>query len=100
MRTRTVIGLVVVLTAVGCIGVTKPQQDPRLDHWGVKDMSPAAALKVDDPACESTSLVSTGRPQPSDPETLAIRWTGFANFELAYKGQVILLDAYFDRSAI
>jgi L-ascorbate metabolism protein UlaG (beta-lactamase superfamily) len=29
-----------------------------------------------------------------------VRWTGFSNFELAYKGQVILLDAYFDRGSL
>ena len=101
MRKKTIAGLAAVAVAVGCtVGVTKPQQDPRLNHWGVKDMSVAAALKVDDPACESTTLVSTGGPRPRDPETLSIRWTGFANFELAYKGQVILLDAYFDRGSM
>jgi L-ascorbate metabolism protein UlaG (beta-lactamase superfamily) len=98
MKKRTLAALAAVVFAVGCgVAVTKPQQDPRLDHWGVKDMSPAAALRVDDLACENAMLVSTGGPRPRDPETLAIRWTGFANFELAYKGQVILLDAYFDR---
>jgi L-ascorbate metabolism protein UlaG (beta-lactamase superfamily) len=53
-----------------------------------------------DPGCESPTLVSTGGPFPSNPQTLAIRWTGFSNFELAYKGQVLLLDAYFDRGRI
>jgi L-ascorbate metabolism protein UlaG (beta-lactamase superfamily) len=31
---------------------------------------------------------------------LAVRWTGFSNFELVYKGQIILLDAYFDRGSL
>ena len=26
-----------------------------------------------------------------------MRWTGFSNFELAYEGKILLLDAYFDR---
>src|SRR5882724_11190388 len=47
--------------------------------------------------CEAPILVSTGGPPPRNPLALAIRWTGYSNFELVYKGQVILLDAYFDR---
>ena len=53
-----------------------------------------------DPGCENATLVSTGGQFPRNPQTLAIRWTGFSNFELAYKGQIILLDAYFDRGSI
>src|SRR2546425_949103 len=53
-----------------------------------------------DPACQDRTLVSTGGQFPRNPQTLAVRWTGFSNFELAYKGQVILLDAYFDRGSI
>ena len=53
-----------------------------------------------DPGCETRTLVSTGGGFPRDPQTLAVRWTGFSNFELAYKGQIILLDAYFDRGSI
>ncbi len=55
---------------------------------------------TDDPACVATTLVSTGGLAPRSSSTLAIRWTGFSNFELAYKGSVLLLDAYFDRGAI
>jgi L-ascorbate metabolism protein UlaG (beta-lactamase superfamily) len=46
------------------------------------------------------SLVATGGAAPKDPRTLAIRWTGYSNFELAYNGQVMLLDAYFDRGSL
>lgn len=52
-----------------------------------------------DPGCEGATLVATGGQFPKNPQTLAVRWTGFSNFELAYKGQVILLDAYFDRGS-
>ena len=52
-----------------------------------------------DPACQSEQLVSTGGPAPKDRHTLAIRWTGYGNFELVYNGQVMLLDAYFDRGS-
>ena len=50
-----------------------------------------------DPGCSSRELVSTGGAFPRDPQTLAVRWTGYANFELVYNGQIILLDTYFDR---
>jgi L-ascorbate metabolism protein UlaG (beta-lactamase superfamily) len=62
----------------------------------------AAPLRAQsgDPGCENSTMVSTGGPFPRNPQTLAIRWTGFSNFELVYKGQIILLDAYFDRGAI
>jgi L-ascorbate metabolism protein UlaG (beta-lactamase superfamily) len=53
-----------------------------------------------DPGCENATLVATGGQFPRSPPVLAVRWTGFSNFELAYKGQVILLDAYFDRGSI
>ena len=50
-----------------------------------------------DPACFNDRLTSTGGPAPQNPHTLVVRWTGFSNFELAYEGKIILLDAYFDR---
>ncbi len=57
-------------------------------------------FEIADPACQSTRLVSTGGQAPQDRRTLAVRWTGFSNFELAYNGQVVLLDAYFDRGSV
>jgi len=57
-------------------------------------------LDLIDPACQSAQLVSTGGPFPKDPHVLAIRWTGYSNFELAYNGQIVLLDAYFDRGTM
>lgn len=53
-----------------------------------------------DAGCEAATLVSTGGVFPKDPRTLAIRWTGYSNFELVYKGQIVLLDAYFDRGSM
>jgi L-ascorbate metabolism protein UlaG (beta-lactamase superfamily) len=52
-----------------------------------------------DAGCEVSRLVSTGGPAPRNPHMLAIRWTGYSNFELAYNGQILLLDAYFDRGS-
>ena len=59
--------------------------DPRMDVLGR------------DPGCVAPMLVSAGGPAPKDPQTLAIRWIGYSNFELAYNGQIFLLDAYYDR---
>ncbi|MGA7809427.1 MBL fold metallo-hydrolase [Bradyrhizobium sp.] len=57
----------------------------------------ATAAAPRDPACFDTKLASTGGPAPRDPTTLAVRWIGVSNFELSYKGKIILLDAFFDR---
>lgn len=83
-------GLVVALVCTGAVGVAQPAAqgvpDPRVVSQGV------------DPACLSRTLVATGGAAPKSPRTLAVRWVGHSNFELAYNGQVILLDAYYDRS--
>jgi len=69
--------------------MTGPVADPRFAREAIATAS--------DPGCEAPTLVSTGGAFPKDAKTLAIRWSGFSNFELVYKGQIILLDAYFDR---
>ena len=101
MSKRSVCAVIAAGVVVGCgVAATRPLPDPRLDRWGVKDMDPAIAMQAPDAACESTTLVSTGGAFPKNPQTLAIRWTGFSNFELVYNGQIILLDAYFDRGSV
>jgi L-ascorbate metabolism protein UlaG (beta-lactamase superfamily) len=72
-----------------------------LAFHGAEGQAPLPSPRFDtaDPACQSGRLVSTGGRFPKDRYTLAIRWTGYGNFELAYNGQVILLDAYFDRGS-
>ena len=62
-------------------------------------VDPSRLFVTNDPACHTATLVSTGGPAPRNPRTLAIRWAGEANYELAYNGQVILLDAYYDRGS-
>jgi len=66
-------------------------------------LSPSAAfadksfvVSPDVPACRSLEPALTGGPMPPE-GVLAIRWLGTTNFELAYNGQVVLLDAYYDR---
>jgi L-ascorbate metabolism protein UlaG (beta-lactamase superfamily) len=57
----------------------------------------AKAAMQQDPACQSLTPVSAGGPAPKDPETVVVRWLGWTNYEVAYRGDVFLLDAYYDR---
>ncbi|MBI1875604.1 MAG: MBL fold metallo-hydrolase [Acidobacteria bacterium] len=50
-----------------------------------------------EPACQSLTPAAAGGPMPKDPNVIVLRWTGGANYELAYRDNVILLDAYYDR---
>jgi L-ascorbate metabolism protein UlaG (beta-lactamase superfamily) len=90
----------VVFAALACCSLgaafAQPFTDPRSEKSEAFALSAFTALPRD-PACYSDRLTSTGGPGPQNPHTLAVRWTGFSNFELAYKGKIILLDAYFDR---
>jgi L-ascorbate metabolism protein UlaG (beta-lactamase superfamily) len=53
-------------------------------------------VSPDVPACRSRTPAAIGGPMPPE-GILAIRWLGTTNFELAYRGAVVLLDAYYDR---
>src|ERR1700730_1740602 len=75
--------------------LSRPFFDPRADKRD--DADAAFAAEPRDPACYAAKLVSTGGLAPRHPHTLAVRWVGYSNFELAYNGKIILLDAYFDR---
>src|SRR5690349_17386550 len=87
LKTRTAAAVLAVTVLGACMQA--PIVDPRA----------LAAAEAADPGCSARSLVSSGGPFPRDAATLAIRWTGFTNFELAFDGQVILLDTYFDRGS-
>jgi L-ascorbate metabolism protein UlaG (beta-lactamase superfamily) len=93
--------LLACLTIGGLAGpaLGQPYFDPRSENNAAAHIRRAFAQAPRDAACFEPKLVSTGGAAPHDPHTLAVRWTGFSNFELAYKGKIILLDAYFDRGA-
>jgi len=74
-----------------------PFADPRADKIPALEQVGAFTSEPHDPACSDAKLVSTGGGAPRDRHTLAVRWTGFANYELVYNGKIILLDAFFDR---
>ncbi len=53
---------------------------------------------VESKAAACTSLVPAAIGGPMPPESIAtLRWFGTTNFELAHRGQVILLDTFYDR---
>jgi L-ascorbate metabolism protein UlaG (beta-lactamase superfamily) len=72
--------------------------DPRAETNDAIDQ--AAATEPRDPACHDRILASTGGAMPRHPHTLAVRWTGYGNFELVYGGHILLLDAYYDRGSL
>lgn len=74
-----------------------PFSDPRSDL--IAGIDQAGANESRDPACRAATLVSAGGAFPRNPKTLAVRWAGFANYELVYNGKIILLDAYYDRGS-
>ena len=57
----------------------------------------AKAAMQQDPACQSLTPVSAGGPVPKDPETVVVRWLAWTNYEVVYRSNVFLLDAYYDR---
>jgi len=78
----------------------RPFEDPRGALIATIDADTAFQAEPRDAACHAPVLASTGGAMPKSPRTLAVRWTGYANFELAYNGQIMLLDAYFDRGSL
>jgi L-ascorbate metabolism protein UlaG (beta-lactamase superfamily) len=76
----------------------RPFIDPRA---GTNDaIDQAAASEPRDPACHDRTLAAAGGAMPRNPHTLAVRWTGYGNFELVHGGHILLLDAYYDRGSL
>lgn len=47
-------------------------------------------------ACDGLVPTAVGGPKPPE-QVVVLRWLGTANYELAYRNTVVLLDAYYDR---
>lgn len=47
-------------------------------------------------ACRTLQPASTGGPLPVNPDVLVLRSLGRANYEVAYRGRVLLFDTYYD----
>src|SRR5215471_3052508 len=52
-----------------------------------------------EPACQTLMPSAAGGPPPSNPDVLVLRFLGVSNYELAYRDNVILLDAGIDKLA-
>lgn len=50
-----------------------------------------------EPACQTLTPTSAGGPKPRESSTLVVRWLGASNHEFAYRNQVVLMNAYYDR---
>ena len=50
----------------------------------------------EEPACRTLQPASAGGPLPKDPNVLVLRYFSYGNYEVAYRGKVLLLDAYYD----
>ena len=47
-------------------------------------------------ACHTLVPASVGGPAPHDASTMVIRYLGTSNYEIDYRGKVLLLDAFYD----
>jgi L-ascorbate metabolism protein UlaG (beta-lactamase superfamily) len=88
----------VALAVLASTASGRPFSDPRGEHD--EAIENAAAGEPRDQACHARTLVATGGAAPRGASTLAVRWAGQTNYELAWNGRVILLDAWYDRGSI
>jgi len=100
VRTKALLITSIAIAALIPSAQARPFEDPRADRIAAIDADTAFQAEPRDAACHAPVLASTGGAMPKNPRTLAVRWTGYANFELVYNGQIVLLDAYFDRGSL
>jgi L-ascorbate metabolism protein UlaG (beta-lactamase superfamily) len=67
---------------------------PALEAQGTNGAALAA-----DPACQTLTPASAGGTLPRGRSVVVLRWLGIANYELSYRGNVLLLDAAWSRVA-
>ncbi len=71
----------------------------RLAHatrWLAHRATQAQTL-TQEPACQALTPAAAGGPTPKAQDVVVVRWLGTTNYELTYRGNVFLLDAYYDR---
>ncbi len=56
----------------------------------------ASAQFDQEPACQTLQPASTGGPLPKSSDVLVLRYFSYGNYEVSYRGKVLLLDAFFD----
>jgi len=74
------------LMALPAVATARPFNDPRSEQ--TEAIEQAKAIVPRDPACHTLTMAAAGGPLPRDPDTLVVRWIGFSNFELVYKGHI------------
>jgi L-ascorbate metabolism protein UlaG (beta-lactamase superfamily) len=52
-----------------------------------------------EPACQTLTPAASGGPLPQNPDVVVFRFLGVSNYEMAYRDQVVLLDAAIDELA-
>jgi L-ascorbate metabolism protein UlaG (beta-lactamase superfamily) len=52
-----------------------------------------------EPACQTPTPAAAGGPLPQNPDVIVLRFLGVSNYEMAYRDQVVLLDAAIDELA-
>jgi len=62
----------------------------------VPSVASATIAAFDDVACSTLVPASTGGPRPVNKRLMVIRWLGWATYEIAYGGKIILMDAFID----
>lgn len=49
-----------------------------------------------EPACQTMKPASAGGAMPKDSNLMVLRYLSYSNYEIAYRGRILLLDAYYD----
>jgi hypothetical protein len=72
-----------------------------LGTLGMANPLRSQSVKLDqEPACQTLRPASAGGPLPQHPDVLLVRYLGRANYEVAFRGKVLLLDTYYDNSRL
>src|ERR1700733_1075736 len=66
--------------------------------WAVCTSAAQPAQFEQEPACQTLQPASAGGPLPKSSDVLVLRYFSYGNYEVAYRGKVLLLDAFFDTS--
>jgi L-ascorbate metabolism protein UlaG (beta-lactamase superfamily) len=69
--------------------------------WALDAIHGQTAVRLEqEPACQTLQPASAGGLVPKNPDVLLLRYLGRANYEVAYRGKVLLLDTYYDNSRL
>jgi beta-lactamase family protein len=87
------------LLSIYCRAASEPRWFARLLLAAALTLHNSATVTAQTSAtgvCHSLTPAAVGGPHPPD-SVITLRWMGTANYELAHRNTVVLLDAYYDR---